>query len=423
MDIKEKLARLDSSNRNQIQPIAQVDDWIAAAESELQIKVIREGNSFFLLKENYFPLFENEHRSLLEQGIVSPKFNMITADEPERSLHWRKLIFVDLETTGLAGGTGTYAFLIGLGHIELDQIVVRQYLLPDFSHEWLMLKYVEQAIRSFENIASFNGKSFDIPLLNSRFILNRMIPVMEDMPHVDLLHASRRIWKRRLPSCDLQTLENHILDYQRVGDIPGEVIPQMYYEFIRKREAFLLADVLEHNFHDIVNLALLSFKISAIAQSPLEHLRFAQDHYSLAHYYFQNNHFEEAIPLLRCILENGEANRELELSAFFLLALIFKRLKKTDESKKYLWALLDRQYHHPKVIEELAKFYEHEDKDYATAIQIVEKGLKYLQTIQQLGGNPELIKYLPALSHRQQRLIRKSLTLKARPYSSQEGRN
>jgi hypothetical protein len=294
-----------------------------------------------------------------------------------------------------------------LGHIELNQIVVRQYLLPDFSHEWLMLKYVDQTIQNFEHIASFNGKSFDIPLLNNRFILNQMIPVMEDMPHVDMLHASRRIWKRRLPACDLQTLETYILDYKRVGDIPGELIPQLYFEFIRKREALLMADVLEHNFNDIVNLILLSFKICAIAQSPSKHLHFSQDYYSLAHHYFQNNHFKEAIPLLRSILNNGETDRELELSAFFLLALIFKRLKRSADSKKHLWELLNRQYQHPKVIEELAKFYEHEDKDYKTAKQIVERGLKYLETIQQLDGKSELLKYLPALKYRLKRLNRK----------------
>ena len=289
MDIKEKLARLDSSSKNRIEPLKQNDDWVAAAEAELDVKVIRDGSSFFLLKENYYPLYESENSKLITEGTVSPKFNLITAEEADKSFHWRKLIFIDLETTGLAGGTGTYAFLIGLGHIELDNIVVRQYLLPDFSHEWLMLKFVEQAIQSFSQVASFNGKSFDIPLINSRFILNRMIPILEDMPHIDLLHASRRIWKRRLPACDLQTLESHILDYQRVGDIPGELIPQLYFEFIRKREAFMMADVLEHNFHDIVNLVLLSLKISAIAESPLQHLIFAQDQYSLAHYYFQNN--------------------------------------------------------------------------------------------------------------------------------------
>jgi len=408
MDIKEKLARLDSSSRSQSETTNQNDEWIAAVEAELDVKVIRDGSSFFLLKENYYPLFENENSKLITEGTVSPKFNLITDEGADKSFHWRKLIFIDLETTGLAGGTGTYAFLIGLGHIELDNIVVRQYLLPDFSHEWLMLKFVEQAIQSFDHVASFNGKSFDIPLINSRFILNRMIPILEGMPHVDLLHASRRIWKRRLPSCDLQTLESHILDYQRVGDIPGELIPQLYFEFIRKREAFMMAEVLEHNFHDIVNLVLLSLKISAIAESPLQHLTFAQDQYSLAHYYFQNDHHEEAIPLLESILNDNETDRELKLSAFFLSALIFKRLKKSDESKKHLWELLNRQYHHPKVIEELAKFYEHEDKDYTTAIQIVEKGLKYLETLQQLGNNSDGLKYLPLLKHRLNRLKRKS---------------
>jgi len=408
MSIKEKLARLDTASKPiEIKP-HEDHSWIANVESELQVKVIRENNSFFLLREKYFPIFNDEHLQILSGDFEIGRFAKICGIDSKNKLDFKNAIFIDLETTGLAGGTGTYAFLIGLGHLELNNIVVRQYLLPDFNQEWLMLKYVDHAIQNFEYMATFNGKSFDIPLLTNRFILNRMDTSLEDKEHLDLLHACRRIWKLRLPSCDLQSLENSILGQNRVGDIPGDIIPALYFEFIRKRQAHILFDVLEHNFYDIVNLILLSLELSEISEDPVNHLNHPEDLFCLANFFHNNNHFDESIPLLeRVFLLPKNINHDLELRAFFLLGMAHKKMGNTEASKRYLWELLDRQHFHPNVVEELSKFYEHQDKDFSTAKEIVEKGLQYLTTIQQLDSNNVILKFIPRLRHREKRLLKK----------------
>jgi tetratricopeptide (TPR) repeat protein len=231
---------------------------------------------------------------------------------------------------------------------------------------------------------------------------------LEDKTHFDLLHPSRRIWKLRLPSCDLQTLEKYILGKDRVGDIPGEIIPSLYFEFIRKRDAYLLQDVLEHNFYDIVNLILLAVKLSNVCENPEKHLEDFRDLFSLARFYFARAQYIEASSLLESLLRrNAVVDRELEIKAFFLLAMIHKKIGNSDISKKHLWELLNRQYFHPTVVEELAKFYEHQDKDYLVAKEIVERGLSYLNTVQELDNSKDVLKYLPQMKHRHERLIKK----------------
>lgn len=415
MGIRDKLARLDSSRPSRQQETPAVDsangleEWIAQIQHELQLKVLQEEKSFILLKENYYPLYNDElFPALRESGFQVNALTRISGDLPETSWNLKQALFIDTETTGLAGGAGTYAFLIGTGHLELDHIVVRQYLLPDFSHEWLMLKHIEQALQSFQFTVSFNGKSFDIPLLKNRYILNRMTSVLEEIPHLDLLHAARRIWKIRLPACDLQSLEQHILGKNRVGDIPGEMIPHIYFEFIRKRDALLLRDVLEHNYHDIVNMILLTLKISAICETPLTHLQHREDLYSLARYFYQTRRYRETTVLLEeAVAGISPSPDHFFNDAVFLLAMSYKKLGDSKTAKQHLSGLLNRQVLHPSVIEELAKFYEHEDKDYACAGEVVAKGLQYLEMLRQLEPRSELLGYLPRLKHRQQRIQRK----------------
>ncbi|MEJ2049255.1 MAG: ribonuclease H-like domain-containing protein, partial [Calditrichota bacterium] len=273
MNIRDKLNRLDKSEASAGSNLKVVEEnplWVQDFQRELDAKILQEQNSFIVLKENYYPLYDlNTLENLKMHDFRFSKFHHIAPEIESGELNLRKTIFIDLETTGLSGGTGTFAFLVGLGHIELDHVVVRQYLLPDFQYEWLMLKLVENNFGDFSHLITFNGKSFDVPLLRTRFVMNRMESSLDQLQHIDLLHASRRLWKRRLTSCDLQNLEFAILGQTRVNDIPGEMIPQLYFEYIRKRNANLLRDVLEHNYHDIVNLVLLTIHVAGVVNDPL----------------------------------------------------------------------------------------------------------------------------------------------------------
>ncbi len=189
-----------------------------------------------------------------------------------------RLCFFDLETTGLAGGAGTQAFLVGCAVLADGGIRVRQYLLPGFEHERALLSMVTEWAGAQETMVSFNGRSFDMPLIETRYLLHRLPFPFAGMPHLDMLHPARRLWKQRPTvagpaldddSCKLSVLERHLAGYHRVGDVPGFEIPSRYFRFVRLGDAHGLEAVLEHNRIDLISLALVTARaISLIAHGP-----------------------------------------------------------------------------------------------------------------------------------------------------------
>lgn len=174
------------------------------------------------------------------------------------------LWFLDLETTGLAGGAGTQAFLVGCAHLDAGGLAVRQFLLPGYEHERALLAEVAAWAASRGAIVSFNGKSFDVPLIETRYLFHRVPFPLDGSPHVDMLHPARRLWRARgamqgsvEASCSLGTLERQLAGVHRVGDVPGFEIPSRYFQFVRDGDARPLAAVLEHNRLDLVSLALV----------------------------------------------------------------------------------------------------------------------------------------------------------------------
>lgn len=172
-----------------------------------------------------------------------------------------EIAFIDTETTGLAGGTGTVAFLVGLGWFEGSgadrRFRVRQYLMGDYCDEPLMLGRLLADLAPFRLLASFNGRSFDVPILRTRCVMNRIRPRTWSLPHVDLLHFSRRLWKGAFEDVRLQTLERELFGIERVGDIPGAEIPAVWMDFARTGRPGRLASVVRHNAQDIASLGAL----------------------------------------------------------------------------------------------------------------------------------------------------------------------
>ena len=415
MNIKDKLSRLDKFGVKKEITNLEVDstsEWIEEFQTELDAKIISEKNSFIILKENFYPVFSHDYFiNSREKGFISKSFSKISADPAALNLDLSQTIFIDLETTGLSGGTGTYAFLIGLGYIELDHIIVKQYLLPDFQHEWLLLKYVENNFIDKNFLISFNGKSFDIPLLKNRYVLNRMETILDELNHIDILHTSRRIWKTRLDSCDLQNLEYMVLGKERFNDIPGELIPQIYFEYIRKRKANLFKDVLEHNYHDIVNMILLSIKIGEIVDDPLKNLDHVEDIYTLAKYYFQNKLLSDAIPLFDYVSKNRE-NNFLKRESIFLQSLSYKKIGDVKKASQLIQSLLKENKDHPAAIEELLKFYEHKEKNFDAALELIDDSLKYIEILDQLDRPSSLIDIKESLLYRKNRVLKKQRALR-----------
>jgi hypothetical protein len=181
-----------------------------------------------------------------------------TADGP--------VVYVDTETTGLSGGTGTYAFLVGVGVHEGDAFVVDQVVLPGPEHERGYLAALQERLAGAAAVVSYNGASFDLPLLRTRFALHGLDDPLTGVPHLDLLPLARRLWRERLPDCRLGTIEEHVLGARRSGrDVPGAEVPARYRAFLRSRDALPLRGVMEHNRDDVVALSALRSLLEARA--------------------------------------------------------------------------------------------------------------------------------------------------------------
>ena len=166
----------------------------------------------------------------------------------------RRMVFWDTETTGL-GGPGTYVFLVGFGYFEDDAFVVRQHFIRSPEEEPAMLQAVAEALPQWPTMTTFNGASFDLPLLRARLKSHKIKMDLGNVLHCDLLYGARRLWQRSLPNCRLQTLENHILDFKRQDDVPSAEVPGMYFKFLENGDLSSLDGVFHHNVLDIISLA------------------------------------------------------------------------------------------------------------------------------------------------------------------------
>jgi uncharacterized protein YprB with RNaseH-like and TPR domain len=189
---------------------------------------------------------------------------------------WQDVLFLDTETTGLSGGTGTYIFLIGVAYLTEEELVLRQHMLLDLGAEREFIEGLKKEIEPFRACASYNGKAFDLPIIRTRFIMAIRSEVTVDDSHLDLLHPARRLWRDRFGSTTLKQLEESVLDDGRTADIPGWLIPDAYFHYLRKRDPAIIAPVLEHNARDVISLVRITDRVArAVAAARTGH---APDH-------------------------------------------------------------------------------------------------------------------------------------------------
>jgi uncharacterized protein YprB with RNaseH-like and TPR domain len=285
--------------------------------------------------------------------------------------------FLDTETTGLATGSGTYAFLIGVGRIAPDGFRIRQFFMRDFSEEASLLHALEEHLAQFDVMVTYNGKSYDQPLLETRFRMMRRQPPFERLAHMDLLFGARRLWKLRLESCRLVELENQILGFEREGDLPGEMIPYVYFEYLRTKQAVRLVPIFHHNCIDILTLACLTAIVPLAFRSPedapLEH---GADWVGLARWLLKAERREDALSLLRRAVQRGLSD-DLLFSTLWEIATIEKRLGRHDAALAAFTELASaRNPHRVAALQELAKHYEHREKNYAMALEFTRTALQ-----------------------------------------------
>lgn len=328
---------------------------------------------------------------------------------PEGTLVSRALFF-DTETTGLAGGSGTYAFLVGLGFFTDDAFVVRQYFLRDYSEEEAMLEALCEEFSRFDLLVSFNGKTFDWPLLETRFRMSRRRPPMTGVPHLDLLHPGRRIWKERLRHCNLTNLEAEVLGVHREGDVPGYLIPQRYFEYLRSGDGAPLLDVVRHNRLDIISLVSLAAWMGRIALDPLcpspdGELLCGDDLYGLGRLLEARGRLEGAIQCYDAALDRGvhavsDATLQRQLSA------AYKRLREHGNALAIWQAMSQAQPPELYPLVEMAKYYEHISRDLSLAHTVAERALVVAEHRRRLVGGHALREW-HEIQHRLARLKRK----------------
>ncbi len=295
--------------------------------------------------------------------------------------HPLKWAFLDTETTGLAGGTGTYAFLIGVGAIEPAGFRLRQFFMRDYGEEPSLLWRLSEHLAQYDVLITYNGKAYDQPLLETRFRMVRARHPFDRMEHLDLLFGARRLWKLRLESCRLVDLETRILGVERQGDLPGEMIPYCYFEFLRTQQAFKLVPIFHHNALDILSLACLTGIVPFAFRSPEDAaLRHGVDLLGLARWLLQAERAGEALRLFRRAVEMGLPD-PLLFRTLWDIAVIEKRAGREDAALAAITELADSPNPwQARALEELAKHYEHRERNHAMALELTRQALSLADT-------------------------------------------
>jgi hypothetical protein len=284
-------------------------------------------------------------------------------------------LFLDTETTGLSGGTGTMAFLIGLGWFEDGAFHIRQIFARDFSEERAALFYLTEIAAQKNFLVTFNGKAFDVNLLSTRFIMNRLKSDLVNLPHLDLLHPSRRILGHRLENSRLGTLEVEVLGVFREGDIPGWEIPQRYFDWLKQRDGRLLEAIFEHNKLDVISMATLTAHLTEILCAKRElQSSHADDYLAAARLLFKRRDTERAGKILDVFGEN-QAGDELSAISKKELASLCKRTGRWNEATQIWQELLEIAPTDFSSVSEMAKWLEHHAHDYHAAKMLVENAL------------------------------------------------
>jgi len=333
-----------------------------------------EGDEGFLRRVSHSPLgLDDQQEAVWIRRLIQLLCAHGEAADP------RSVIFLDTETTGLSGGAGTVAFLVGVGRWSGSGFIVEQYLMRDYNEERAMLLGLRESLADAQVLVTFNGKAFDIPLLQSRFVLARQRWPLAGAAHLDLLHPARRIWKLRLGSCSLANLESQILGIERENDIPGHLIPQVYFQYVRTHSAHGIGNILSHNRQDIETLARLTLRMGEIFFGQAGEELAPVDLFSAGRYAYVLGERELAVRWNEAALLQG-LPEDREVEAKKAKAARLKEQKKYSEAAELWQDLSERsQAFLEDVQEELAIYHEHRNGDLEEALNVSERALAHLQ--------------------------------------------
>lgn len=329
------------------------------------------GGPLFVVRHEFSRSHRHGRQPLDEAFGIPGDVLRVLARAGDEAVDPERLVYLDAETTGLAGGTGTYAFLVGVGTFEQDRFVVTQYFMRDLDEEPALLAALAPRLEGASGVVSFNGTGFDLPLLETRFVLaRRRWPGA--LGQVDLLRPARRVWTWAFPDCRLGTLEREALGLAREDDVPGAMIPALYFQYLRSRHARPLARVFAHNRDDVVALAaLLAWFGSALggavdALTPLERFGLAR--------LLEPCDPDRSLDLYRRAIAGGLTGFAAMVGCLRAAALE-KRRERWDMACELWRTALGIGVFDPRPWEELAKFHEHRRRDFAGARRLVTDAL------------------------------------------------
>ncbi len=282
------------------------------------------------------------------------------------------VLFLDTETTGLSGGVGTVAFLVGLGYFTPQGFTVEQFLMHDYPQEPELLSRVSAILRRYPALCTFNGRTFDVPLLEARLTMNRLPRQCFPPLHLDVLFPSRRLWKLRLKSCTLGNLEERLLHISREDDLPGAQVPALYFQYLKDGDFAPLERVLEHNRQDIVSLAQLFYFLCYQVNRP-EAIAHGEDLLSLARAMEKRGYLPKAMKCYRLCAKGAT-----RAPAYNALAQNAKRQGNVQAAVRLYQAMARRGDDPVEAYEALAKLYEHRLSDPGQALHYTRQALLLL---------------------------------------------
>ena len=312
-----------------------------------------------------------------------PRLSLLMADAADSVAARGRMLFVDLETTGLAGGAGTYAFLVGFGWFEDAAFRVRQFLLTSYAVERVLLEEVAVLAAQAGALVTYNGKTFDLPLLETRFLFHRMSVPFSAVPHLDMLHHARRLWRplaacesreqgegRSEATCRLSAVEEAVLGHVREDDVPGFEVPSRYFHYVRTGDARPLGAVFEHNRLDLLALAMLAATAATLLEEGPDASRTAHEALGLGRLYERGGMTEEARACFtRAVRLGGSPMTQAE--ALRAYAVSCRRARQFDTAADAWQGILALRGCPPHITkdatEALAVHHEHRLRDFHTA--------------------------------------------------------
>lgn len=388
--------------------------WDAVAETLDGEWRESSGQRYLVIERTYPPGHRHGHTAVAdaapERDGCWPSLSLL-----DPAISRTRLLFVDLETTGIAGGAGTYAFLVGCGWFDSGTFRVRQFLLARYGSERGLLEDVAATAADAGALVTYNGKTFDLPLIETRFLFHRMTVPFGAMPHVDLLHAARRLWRATEPgpatsqtppsvrqpgspmcryrvsspgpatlpraTCSLGAVEQSVLGHVREDDVPGYGIPSRYFEYVRSSDARPLVAVLEHNRLDLLSLALLTARAAQLFHEGADAARTAREAFGLGCLYQRGGLLTEARACFARASSMDTMDPCTSAEALRAYALLSRRARRYDEAATAWRRILRLPVCQPRLMQEaseaLAVHHEHREENLQLARDLARQSLQF----------------------------------------------